>query len=82
MPFSLVAWIWHLHASQGSEIMSLWLQVMYLWLRFSPEASYLLFREQGPDSPDQLHVLTDKNVDDICNIMRKQDGRNTNRMPD
>ena len=61
--------------------MALWFQNMYLWLRFSPEATRLLVREQGLDSPERLRVLTDKNVNDICNVMRKSGGKNADRMP-
>ena len=57
------------------------LQDMYLWLRFSPETARLLIREQELDSPERLRVLTDKNVDDICNVLRKQGSKNANWMP-
>ena len=49
---------------------------MYIWLGFSPEAAKLLVREQGLDSPDRLRVLTDKNVDDICNVVRTPGSKN------
>ena len=42
----------------------------------------MLIREQGLDSPEKLSILTDKNVDDICNIVRKQGSKNADRMPD
>ena len=42
----------------------------------------LLIREQGLDSPDRLRVLIDKNVDDICNVVRKAGGKNANGTPD
>ena len=58
------------------------LQNMYIRLGFSPEAAKLLIREQGLDNPDRLRVLTDKNVDDICNVMRKPGGKNANGTPD
>ena len=61
----------HVHAAQGLEIMVLWLQDMYLQLRFSPEAAQLLIRE-----------YTDQNVDDICNIVRKLGGKNADGMSD
>ena len=54
---------------------------MYLLLRFNPEAARLLVREQGLDSPERLRVLTNKNVDDICNIMRKPGSMNTDGTP-
>ena len=59
----------------------MWLQDMYIQLGFSPEGTKLLIREQGLDSPERLQVLTDKNVDDICNVMRKPSGKNANGMP-
>ena len=34
--------------------------------------------EQGLDNPDRLRVLTDKNVNDICNVVRKPGGKNVN----
>ena len=59
--------------------MALWLQDMYFLLRFSSEATSLLIQEQGLDSPERLRVLTDKNVDGICYVMRKPGGKNDNR---
>ena len=50
--------------------MALWLQDMYLQLRFSPEAARLLIREHGLDSHERLRVLTDKNIHDICPAAR------------
>ena len=40
-------------------------------LRFSHEVARLLIREQGLDNQERLRVLTYKNVDNICNVMRK-----------
>ena len=40
---------------------------MYLWLGFSPN--------------ERLKVLTNKNVDDICHLMRKLSNKNTNGTP-
>ena len=51
---------------------------MYFWLGFSAEAVKFLAREQGLDRPERLRVLTDKNVDDICNVVRKLGGKNAN----
>ena len=62
--------------------MASWLQDLYIWLGFSPEAAKLLISKQGLDSPERLGVLTDKNVDDICNVMRKPGDKNTNGTPD
>ena len=61
--------------------MALWLQDMYIQLGFSPKAAKLLIREQGLDIPDRLRVIIDKNVNDICNVMRKPGGKNVNGMP-
>ena len=54
---------------------------MYVELGFSPKAAKLLVREQGLDSPERLRVLTNKNVDDIFNFMRKPSGKNADGMP-
>ena len=54
---------------------------MYIWLGFSPKAAKLLIREQGLDSPERLRVLTDKNVDYICYVMRKLGSKNADEMP-
>ena len=62
--------------------MALWLKDMYLQLRLSPEAARLLIIEQRLGSPERLRVLRDKNVDDICNVMRKPGGKNADGMPD
>ena len=48
------------------------------WIQF--QTAKLLVREQGLDSPERLRVLADKNVDDICNVMRKPGGKNVNQM--
>ena len=58
--------------------MVLKLQNMYVWLGFSPKAAKFLIRVQGLDNPDRLRILTDKNVDDICNVMMKPGGKNAN----
>ena len=62
--------------------MASWLQDMYIWLGFSPEAAMLLIREQGLDSPERLRVLTDNNVNGICNVMRKPGSKNVDGTPD
>ena len=54
---------------------------MYIWLGFSTKSPKLLDREQGLDSPERMRVLTDKNVDNICNIVRKPGGKNANGRP-
>ena len=59
----------------------MWLQDMYLLLGFSSITARLLVREQKLDCPEWLRVLIDKNVDDICNIMRKPGGKNVDGMP-
>ena len=41
----------------------------------------MLIREQGLDSNERLRVLTNKNVDNICNVMRKPGSKNAIRMP-
>ena len=61
--------------------MASWRQDMYLCLGFSPEAAKLLIREKELDSPKRLRVLMDKNVDDICNVVRKPGSKNANGMP-
>ena len=57
------------------------LQDIYIRLGFSPEPVKLLVREQGLDSPDKLRIPTDKNVDDICNVVRKPGGKNADGTP-
>ena len=73
-----ILWV---HRAQGPEIMALKLQNMYTQLGFSCKAAKLLISEQGLDNPARLRVLTDKNVDQICNVMRKPGGKNANGMP-
>ena len=58
------------------------LQDMYIWLEFSHKAAKLLVREQGLDNLDTMRFLTDKNLDDICNVVRKPGSKNANGMPD
>ena len=55
---------------------------MYVWLGFSPKAANLLVSENGLGSPESLRVLTDKNVDEICNVVRKSGSKNSKGMPD
>ena len=56
--------------------MALKLQNMYVWLGFSSKAAKLLIREQELDNPDMLRVLTNKNIDDICDVMREPGSKN------
>ena len=42
----------------------------------------MLVREQGVDSHERLSVFTYKNIDDICNVLRKPGGKNANWTPD
>ena len=81
MPCNVFKNIQRVHREQGPEIVALWLQDMYIQLGFSPKAARLLVREQGQDSPERLRVLTDKNVNDICNVTRKPGGKNDDGMP-
>ena len=69
------------HKEQGPEIVALIFQDMYIWLGFSPEAAKLLVREQGLDSLERRRVLTNKNIDDICNVVKKPDGKNVIETP-
>ena len=62
--------------------MALKLQNMYVRLGFSPEGAKLFVRKHGLDNPDRLRVLTDKNVNDICNVMRKPGSKNNDGTPD
>ena len=55
---------------------------MYLLLGLSFEATQLLIREQGLDSAERVRVLTDKNVDEIHNVVRKQGFKNDNGTSD
>ena len=55
---------------------------MYFQVGFSPKITRLLIRKQVLDSPERLRVHMDKNVDDICNVMRNPGGMNADRMPD
>ena len=70
------------HQEQGPDVMASWLQDLFIQLGFSPEAAKLFIREQELDSLVRLRVLTDKNVDDICTVMRKPGCKNANGTPD
>ena len=59
------------HREQRPEIIALWLQDINVWIGFSPEPAKLLTKEQGLDSPERLRALTNNNVHDIYNVMRK-----------
>ena len=69
------------HQTQGLEVMLLWLQDRFFWLGFSPEAAKLLVREQGLDRPERLGAFMDKNVNEICNVMKKPGGKNVEGLP-
>ena len=81
MPHNVLKNIQQVHREQGPEIMALWLQDVYIWLGFSPEAAKLLIREQGLVSSESLRVFTSKNLHDICNVMKKPGGKNAEEMP-
>ena len=61
--------------------MALKLQNMYIRLGLSLKAAMLLVGEQGLDSPERLIVLTDKNIDKICNVVRKLGSKNVDGTP-
>ena len=42
----------------------------------------MLIRKQELDSTEWLRVFTNKNVDGICNVMRKSGSMNANERPD
>ena len=73
-----IQWVQRVH---GSEIMASWLQDMYIRLGFCSKAAKLLIGEQGLGSPGRLRILTNKNVDDICNVVRKPSGKNADETP-
>ena len=58
--------------------MTFWLHDMYILLGFISKATKLLIREQGLDTTEKLRVLTNKNIDDICNVVRKPGSKNAN----
>ena len=82
MPCNVMQRIEWLNQEQGPKIMALMLQHMYIWLGFSPKATRLLVREQGLDSPERLRVLTNKNADDISNVVMKPSSKNANGTTD
>ena len=41
----------------------------------------MLIKEQGLDNTNRLRVLTDKNVYDICHVVRKPGGKNVDGTP-
>ena len=62
--------------------MTLWLQDLYLRLRFSSDAARLFIREWGLDIPERLGILVDNSVDGICIVMRKSSSKNADGTPD
>ena len=52
-----------------------------MWLGFSPVAARLLIREQELNRPEQHGVLTNMNVHDICNFVRKPGSKNAYGIP-
>ena len=51
-------------------------------LGFYYEAASVLVKEQELDSPVGMRDDIDKNVNDICNAVKKPGGNNVNEMPD
>ena len=78
MPKDMYMGILQVHIAQGAEILVSNLHDKYIQLGYSLIAAKSFVREQGLDRPDKLRVLTDKNVDDIYNVMRKPGGKNAN----
>ena len=76
MPCNVLQRIQWVYWEQGPQIIASWLQDTYIWLRFSLKAAKLPIRDQGLDSEERLQVLTNKNVDDICNVAKKPGGKN------
>ena len=81
MPCDVLMNTQQIDLEQGPEIMALWLQDMYTLLGFSPKAAKLLIKEQELDRPERLRFLTNTNVNDMCNIVRKPGGKNADGMP-
>ena len=52
-----------------------------MWLGFNSEAAKLLTRKQGLHSLERLR-LTEKNVDNICNVMRTTGSKNADETTD
>ena len=46
------------------------------------QSSHVACQQEELDSPEMLRVLTDKNVDDICNVMKKPGGKNADGTSD
>ena len=63
-------------------IMASYLQEMHVCLRFSPNAAKKQANEQGLNNSDHLQVFNNKNVNGICNVVRKPDSKNANKMFD
>ena len=81
MPWEQNKSILWVHGAQGPKITASNFQNMYVWLGFSLKAARLLVREQGLDNPHRLRVFTNKNDDDICNVVRKPGGKNADGTP-
>ena len=58
--------------------MALGLQMLYLQIRCSIKAGGIIFKEQGLLSTGPLQVLTDNNINVICNVTRKLGNKNAN----
>ena len=82
MPWEQNKSILWVHGAQGPKITASNFQNMYVWLGFSLKAARLLVREQGLDNPHRLRVFTNKNDDDICNVVRKPGGKNADGTQD
>ena len=57
------------------------LDAMHVQLGFSHDSARVLVHKQGLNSTYRLRALTNKNVDDICNVTRKPGGKSTNNLP-
>ena len=55
---------------------------MFLQVGFSSETAQLPVKKKGLHSSDEMHVITHKIVDSICNVIRMPGSKNVNRLPD
>ena len=81
MPWEQYMGILQEHKAQGPEIIASKLQNIYVQLGFSPKAAKVVTRKQGLDNLNRLRVLTHKNVDNICNVVRKPGSKNDHGTP-
>ena len=54
------------------------LQSTYVWIGFSAEADLVITNVQIIDCTEELKIITDEEIENLCKVIRRSGGINTN----